>query len=65
MVKIMIDASKIREIRAALGESQTAFAARFGLNQSTIDRWEDRGPPPDKLTQLAIEQILSEIEASK
>lgn len=55
-----MDASLIREAREKVGESQAAFGARFGVDQSTIHRWETDGPPSRGPARKAIER---EIEA--
>lgn len=34
------DASKIREIRNALGMTQVAFASYFGVSSKTVEAWE-------------------------
>lgn len=54
---------EIRAARAELGESQAEFARRFGVNQSTVHRWETRGIS-DTITRLAIESVLSRIQCS-
>lgn len=51
--------AEIKALRERLGESQTAFAARFGLDQSTISLWEagntiPRGPSVKLLDQIAV-----------
>lgn len=48
--------------RHRIGESQTAFAARFGVNQSTLDRWETRVPAHGAARKL-IERVLNEMVA--
>jgi DNA-binding transcriptional regulator YiaG len=40
-----LTATKIRRMRLALGENQTEFGRRFGVNQSTVARWEISGIP--------------------
>lgn len=50
-----------RGVRERLGENQREFAERFGVNQSTLARWEggDTGRIPalahEKLAQIAAE----------
>ncbi len=56
------DASDIKKIRERRGESQAAFAAHFGVDQSTIHRWETRGVPGTGVTRIAIERVLSELK---
>jgi len=49
---------EIKALRERLGESQKAFAERFGLDQSAISLWEagntsPRGPSAKILDQIA------------
>lgn len=59
----MITADRIRSARQSLGESQAAFGERFGVNQSTVDRWETNGAPTRGTARWAIERFLDEIQA--
>jgi DNA-binding transcriptional regulator YiaG len=52
---------QIKRTRERLGESQTVFAARFGVDQGTISRWETRGIPETGAARLAVARLLSEI----
>ena len=45
IVVAMISADQIKQARKKLGESQAAFGGRFGVDQSTIHRWETDSPP--------------------
>ena len=54
----MIEAADIKAAREALKESQAAFAARFGVDQSTVHRWETRGPPKRPLVQKVIARAI-------
>ena len=56
----MVTAELIRSARERLGESQAAFGERFGVNQSTVDRWETNGPPSRGTARRVIERFLSE-----
>lgn len=58
----MITASHIRAARAAVGESQGAFGARFGVDQGTISRWETRGPPTAAYVQVGIAGVLDDLQ---
>lgn len=58
----MITASEIQEARRKVAESQEAFSRRFGVDQSTIHRWETSGPPRQKVVQEGIRRVLSDIE---
>lgn len=64
-IGVMVSADKIRSARQALGESQAAFGERFGVNQSTVDRWETNGSPTRGAARRAIERFLDEMEAAK
>lgn len=59
----MVTAADIHRARRGVGESQAAFARRFGVNQSTIDRWEKSGPPNRGPGLLLIERILAELSS--
>jgi len=54
----MFTADDIRKARETVSESQSAFGARFGVDQSTIHRWETVGPPKRALVQNAIARAL-------
>ena len=58
-----ISADKIRAVRTMLDESQTAFAARFGVRQTTVSRWETRGVPDHGPTKMMVERLLLEVGA--
>jgi DNA-binding transcriptional regulator YiaG len=53
----------VKAAREGLGESQTAFAERFGVNQSTVCRWEVEGVPDRGATAKAIELVLHSLGA--
>jgi len=52
---------QIKAAREQVGESQAEFGARFGVNQSTIARWEMNGIPDRGPTRMAVESILARI----
>lgn len=58
----MATAEDIRAARARLKESQAAFAARLGVNQCTVHRWESDGPPTRGTARLAIDNLLKSIQ---
>lgn len=61
----MISGETLRAVRASLGESQTAFADRFGVDQGTVSRWETDGPPESGPAAKLIERVLSELEPER
>jgi DNA-binding transcriptional regulator YiaG len=58
-----MDAQLIRKARELTGESQTAFGHRFGVDQSTIARWETNGPPRGA-ARLALSREVESILAA-
>lgn len=52
---------EIKHIRVRFGESQSEFARRLGVDQSTLSRWETRGLPDRGFTKEAIERRLAEL----
>ena len=59
---MMLTSDDIKAVRASLGESQAAFAARFGVDQATIHRWETDGLPKRGTARVAVEQMLAELQ---
>lgn len=57
----MLERSDIKAIRIRLGESQTEFARRFGVNQSTVHKWETKGLPNRGTARVAVESLLDEL----
>jgi DNA-binding transcriptional regulator YiaG len=57
-----MDAQLIRTAREKVGESQAAFGDRFGVDQSTVHRWETAGPPARGPARKALERELADIE---
>lgn len=55
-------ATRLKAARTRLGESQSVFATRFGVDQSTLHRWETEGPSDRGAAKTLIEKTLSEIE---
>ena len=54
----MPTAEQIRSARKALGESQTAFASRFGVHQGTVARWEKKGTSDRANGRAALRDFL-------
>jgi len=61
----MATADDIRLARENAKESQAQFAQRFGVDQSTIHRWETDGPPARGPAGMAIDQILKDMIEKK
>jgi DNA-binding transcriptional regulator YiaG len=55
----------VKDARVRLGETQAAFAERFGVNQTTVHRWETDGPPEIGAAGKAIELVLAELEGAR
>lgn len=56
--------SDIKKAREAAGESQAAFGERFGVDQSTVHRWETAGPPTRGSARKMVERVLADIGAA-
>jgi DNA-binding transcriptional regulator YiaG len=48
---------QVREIRARVCGSQTAFAARFGLSARTLAQWESGRRSPDRAASALLKVI--------
>ena len=57
----MIKPSQIIKTRARLGESQTKFAKHFGVNQSTVHRWETGELPIEGIIAHGVEAVLARL----
>jgi len=55
--------AQIKKIREDRGETQVAFGAHFGVDQSTIHRWETNGITDRGVTRLAIERVLLDLKS--
>jgi DNA-binding transcriptional regulator YiaG len=60
--RMSITPEKLREAREGLGESQAEFAARLGVNQTTVSRWETGGVPKGTAA-FAVERLLEDLVA--
>lgn len=61
----MVTGEMITAARVRLGESQAQFAKRFGVNQSTLHRWEAKGPPTGGTALRVIEQVIAQISEAE
>ena len=57
-------AIRLKAAREAIGETQEAFSERFGVDQSTLHRWETVGPSERGPARTFIEKMLLELECS-
>jgi ribosome-binding protein aMBF1 (putative translation factor) len=48
----------IREARSSLGLSQADLAAKLGVHQTTISRFETGDLPVDERTELALDALM-------
>lgn len=55
------DELSVQTIREALGESQTRFGERFGVDQTTVHRWEKNGLPARGAARHAVEKLATEL----
>ncbi|WP_337875880.1 helix-turn-helix domain-containing protein [Elioraea sp.] len=53
----------VRAIRAGLGLSQSAFAARFGLPVGTVRDWEQGRAVPDQAARVLLRVIEADPNA--
>lgn len=56
----MLTASDVLKMRKHLGESQEVFGARFGVDQSTVHRWETIGPPKRGPAKMVLQKLRDE-----
>jgi DNA-binding transcriptional regulator YiaG len=53
--------AEVRAARELLGESQGEFGKRFGVDQTTVHRWEKHGLPERGTARVAVSQFLEEL----
>jgi DNA-binding transcriptional regulator YiaG len=61
----MPSTDEIRTVRNLLGETQAAFARRFGVDQATIHRWETKGLPERGAARVAVKNVLATLRSLK
>lgn len=59
----MITSDDLKQTRLALGEDQETFASHFGVNQSTVHRWETLGIPTRGTSAIAVERVMVDLRA--
>ena len=57
----IVSPETIRKARDALGENQHQFAARFGIRQSTLSRWENGRLPKQGSALVLLHRVLQDI----
>jgi transcriptional regulator with XRE-family HTH domain len=57
-------AANIRRLREAVGETQGQFAARFGVEQPTVSRWERAISPPERKYLAAMADLAGVDESA-
>lgn len=53
--------TRLKRLREQFGERQAQFAERFGVDQSTYNRWETGERSPTKVGLALIKRVLAEI----
>ena len=49
----------VRAIRERLGETQTTFARRLGVDQGTVSNWEHQKTSPSGPAKIVLKQLLA------
>lgn len=55
-------AKRLKAAREKLEETQAVFASRFGVDQSTLHRWETNGPSDRGAAKTLVQKTLAELE---
>jgi DNA-binding transcriptional regulator YiaG len=53
----------IKELREALGESQSEFAKHIGISRMTVWRWETGKSDPTNYIQRELDKLQKRIQA--
>jgi transcriptional regulator with XRE-family HTH domain len=56
--------AELKAIRDARDETQAEFGEHFGVDQSTVHRWETLGIPDRGTTAFAIERVVIDLVKS-
>jgi DNA-binding transcriptional regulator YiaG len=59
-----MDRKTIRKARKQAGESQAEFAARFGVDQATLSRWEKFGVSDKGTARKLVELVLAQLNGA-
>jgi DNA-binding transcriptional regulator YiaG len=54
------DADRVRALRAALGDTQQAFAERLGTRQQTVSEWERGTSHPRRMARRLLGLLAEE-----
>ncbi len=54
------DADRVRALRAALGDTQQAFAERLGTRQQTVSEWERGTSHPRRMARRLLGMLAEE-----
>lgn len=57
----MMFAEALKMAREGLKETQEQFGRRFGVDQSTVHRWENEGVPDRGTSRMAVGRVLAEL----
>ena len=55
----------VKAVRESLNETQLVFGARFGVDQTTVHKWEFYGLPNRGTTRAMFEQFLKTLADEK
>jgi len=58
-------AEMIRDLRAALEETTTAFGARFSVSRRTVEDWEQGRHTPHKLVLRLLDTLHTEVTRAR
>lgn len=64
-MRLMPTSDEIKAARVALKETQAQFGLRFGVDQTTIHRWEEHGLPDRGTARVAVENFLESLRATQ
>jgi len=59
---LMVTGAELFRIRQRLQETQVVFARRFGVHQSTLQRWEAHGIPGGGTARFAVDAVVDSLK---